>query len=590
MIPQAFIDEIQARTDISEVISSYIPLKRAGRNFKALCPFHGEKTPSFLVSPQKQIFHCFGCGEGGGAIQFIMRYEKVTFVEAIEMLANRMGVEVPNWRGEKDKIKTVLYDVVQEACSFFHRNLLDAAASPVLTYLSKRNIGKEAVEKFCLGYAPGKNTLLNYLREKKFPLSVLEQASLVIGGSSGFRDFFVDRIIFPIGDVRSKVVGFGARMWQEKKDAPKYINSLETSIYSKRAHLFGLNFSKDDILKNDCAIIVEGYLDMITPFMAGVRNIAASLGTALTLEQIRLIKRYTANVVLIFDADPAGQRAALRALDPLLENDLKVKIVTMPPGFDPDSLVGTKGRDYFLERLAKKEDFFDYKMEVLSAASNIKTIEGKTRIAQEMLATLEKVNNEIERHEYIKKLAGRLGVSEEAVINEFKRGAAKNKDANLRRYGSGPAARGDQPLVSSASLSIAEKVLIKYMLTNKKALFLIKDNLLPADFTSAAASKVAAYFFSKAAAPEDFSLPKIIGAITDEEISRFVSKILMDEQIPCDKEFFRGSLMKLQRRRVLQAKAQLKEDIKQAEINGDRERLKDLMNKYAQVNSEVRNG
>ncbi|UCD15320.1 MAG: DNA primase, partial [Candidatus Omnitrophota bacterium] len=320
MIPQKFIDEVQTRTDIGEVISSYIPLKRAGRNFKALCPFHGEKTPSFMISPQKQIFHCFGCGQGGTVIQFIMQYEKASFVEAIEILARRLGLEIPYQRGEKQKLKTILYDAVEQAAQVFNKNLLSRTAAPVMSYLNKRGISKEVIEQFRIGYAAGRNALADNLRKKGFSLEVLEKSSLVIARESGFRDLFADRIMFPVCDSRARVVGFGARLWRQSSSAPKYINSLENPLYSKRQHLFGLNFAKDHILKEDCVIVVEGYLDMIIPFMAGIKNIVASLGTALTSEQIRLIRRYTTNIVLVFDSDKAGQAASLRALDLLLEN------------------------------------------------------------------------------------------------------------------------------------------------------------------------------------------------------------------------------------------------------------------------------
>jgi len=216
MIPQSFIDDIQTRTDIVEVISSYIPLKRAGRNFKANCPFHGEKTPSFMISPQKQIFHCFGCGEGGGVIQFLMMHEKMTFVEALELLAKRLGLEIPEQRQEKDRFKNVIYGCLDEASLFYHKALLEGlAAKPIIAYLNKRGINIETIKKFRIGYSLGRPSLIEYMRGKNFTLEILERASLAISQGQGYRDLFRERVMFPIFDIRSRVIGFGARTWRE---------------------------------------------------------------------------------------------------------------------------------------------------------------------------------------------------------------------------------------------------------------------------------------------------------------------------------------------------------------------------------------
>lgn len=600
MIPQKFIDEIQARTDIAEVISGYIPLKRAGRNFRALCPFHGEKTPSFMISPQKQIFHCFGCGEGGGAIQFLMLYEKVTFVEAVEILAGRLGIEIPYQRGEGEKIKTVLFDAVNEASLFFHHNLKDSRSAPVMKYLSQRGISKDIIEKFRLGYAFGKNTLSGHLRKKDFSLKVLETASLIVPSENGFRDIFQDRVVFPIYDARSRVVGFGARLWRENIDAPKYINSLENPLYSKREYLYGLNYSKEDILKQDCAIIVEGYLDMISPFAAGIKNIVASLGTALTVEQIRLIKRYTSNVILLFDADKAGRAASLRALDLLLENDLKVRIVELPAGADPDSLVRERGKDYFSRQVSRSLDFFEYKMKILIEEHDVNSVEGKAKVAKDIFSTLNKLNSEIEKYEYIKKISSPLEIKEEILISEFRKmfppvkgNHSWEQKSRLTGYGVFDSAR---PLSCSSGekdeppMSIAEKVIVKFMVNSKKAFFLIKKNLNEEDLMSPLAKRVVSYFFEHYPQGDDFSCPAVLGAIQDKEVSRLVSRILIDEDIPLDKEVFRSSLIKLKKIKMKKMKGQLIEEIGAAEKRGDTQGLKVLINKYDKINSEVRNG
>lgn len=585
MIPQKFIDEVQARTDIVEVISSYLPLKRAGRNFKALCPFHGEKTPSFMISPQKQIFHCFGCGQGGGAIQFVMQHEKVSFVETIEILAKRLGLEVPYQRGEQHKVKTALYDAVTQASVFFNQNLLGAQGKLVMDYLSKRGVSREMVSKFRLGYASGGNALWEHLRRKGVPLDVLEKASLVIAREGRYKDLFVDRVIFPVYDMRSRVVGFGARAWRQDNSAPKYINSLENPIYSKREHLFGLNLAKDTILQEDSVVVVEGYLDMIVPFMAGIKNVVASLGTALTIEQIRLIRRYTANIILVFDSDCAGQTATLRALDLLLENDLEVGVVQMPQGFDPDLLVREKGAEAFTALIKEKQGFFEYKIDVLTARYKIDSIEGKNQIARDMFTTIDKLSSEIKKYEYLRKLADRLKVKEEIIAAEFRRVFVKNKAFADKKTGLTAGVGSDEPV------SIAEKVIIKFMLTNKKALALVKSNLTADDFISPISQRVVAYFLNKDSGVEGGpDIAPAVGTIEDKEISGFVSRVLMDEDILLDKELFRGSMQQVCKRRAVAVKNKLREEIKTAEEKGEKERLKILINKYGIINREVRNG
>lgn len=578
MIPQNFIDEVQARTDIVELIAGYIPLKRAGRNFKALCPFHGEKTPSFVISPQKQIFHCFGCGEGGGVFQFLMFMEKITFPETIELLAKRLGLDIPYQRGNSVKDKSTLYEAVQQAADFYHSNLKENKSLGLIRqYLTKRFISPETIDKFKLGYASGSNILMNYLRKSGYKLEALEKAALVSGGKFGFRDSFRDRIIFPIFDNRSRIVAFGARTASSGPNSPKYINSLEGLLYSKRNHLYGLNFAKEEILRKEYVIIVEGYLDMIIPYSAGIENIAASLGTALTVEQIRLIKRYVQRVVLMYDSDRAGQAATMRSIDLLLENGLRAQVAMMPQGYDPDSLITEKGKKYFLELVEKPCDFFDYKMTILKESHDAASIEGKTRIAKELLITISKLNSEIEKYEYIRKLAQSLGVREEIVIAEYRSNFAKGYDSQTAAGGF------NQKPQAHNLVPITEKVVFKFMLTARQAFAIAKKNLKEDYFESEVGRKTAAYFFNSFnEAPAD-SLPALLAGIKDKEISGFISKILMDDDIPLDKDVFKESLLKLRKKGTMQMKKTLQNQIKEAEKKGDKNRVKELIHQYGRL-------
>ncbi|MDD5069194.1 MAG: DNA primase [Candidatus Omnitrophica bacterium] len=579
MIPQQFIEEVQSRTDIVEIISGYIPLRRSGRNFKATCPFHGEKTPSFMVSPQKQIYHCFGCGAGGGVLQFIMSYEKVSFVEAVEMLANRAGLTVPSQNRKAVEIKTTLYDLVDSAADFFHQNLMNNKSFlPVLTYLSNRGIGKETIARFKIGYAFGQNSLLSQMRTKGYKLETLEKASLAVARDGRFKDLFQSRITFPIFDVRGRAVGFGARIWQAASSAPKYINSLENPLYSKREHLYGLNLAKEAILKEDFVIVVEGYLDMIIPFSQGICNVVSSSGTALTEEQIRLIRRYTKNIVLIFDSDTAGQNATLRALDLLIEKDLNVSIVELPGGQDPDSLIRKFGKEAFLSKLKEAKGFFEYKIRKLFTKYDCDTINGKTKIAQDMLVTIDKIKSEVEKFEYIKKLAERLKVREEIMIAEYKKVFAQGKTEKNSYFPS-------IVEVKQELLPITEKILLKFLITNSKAFVLMKKNLTSADFIHPISKKVVEYFFNPGFAEKSFYSSKGMGFIEDPSISSFVSSLIIDESIPSSNESFKESIAQVRKRRAQIQKEQLKIKITKAEKEGNIERLKELIGEYGQINN-----
>ena len=579
MIPQSFIDEVQSRTDIAEVIAGYIPIKKAGRNFRALCPFHGEKTPSFMISSQKQIFHCFGCNAGGGAIQFVMLYEKTTFVEALEILASRLGMTLPKTGGESGTFKNKLFEAIAAAVDFFQAELALEKNRAVKKYLNERGIGDETIKQFKIGLSPASGeALVRHLREKGYTLDILEKASLAISRGDGYRDLFRNRVMFPIFDIRSRPAAFGARLWQNI-DGPKYINSIEGPLYSKRDHLYGLNFSKDEAVKADALVIVEGYLDMISPFMRGIRNVAASLGTAFTEEQIRVIRRYTGNVILLFDPDKAGQSAALRAIDLAVESDLKVFAVLLPEGLDPDTMVRKEGKDEFAKLLEHKKDFFDFKLDLLKSSLDIKTIDGKTKIVAGMLSTLAKLNSEVERYEYIKKLAGCAGVREEILIAEFK----KTVPAQKTRFMKTPA-----PRAVRQEMAITEKVILRFLLEGHAAA-VIRKNLSEADFESVLAKKVVTAAFKLYDEGKDFSSTKLLNLL-DEETAVAVSAVLIDDDSPLDKDLLKGCILKLRKNRLIGLKEKVKNDIKEAESRGDQARLKELINEYGKINSEVRNG
>src|SRR3989338_6309717 len=324
-IPENIIDQIQNRTDIVEVISRYIPLQKSGRNYKAPCPFHNEKTPSFIVSPDKQIYHCFGCGAGGNAFSFVMKHENLEFPEVVEMLAEKAGIKLPHLTSEKKELTSLanqLYKINELAVSFFQESLARSAAAK--DNLASRGIAEETIKKLMIGYAPdGWEGILNFFQKKNVHGSLVEKAGLAISNEKGgYYDRFRKRPIFPILDLKNRVLGFGGRVLDSS--LPKYMNSPETYIYSKGKNLYGLNVSMEDIKKAGHVLIVEGYLDFLIPFQSGIRNLIATLGTALTTDQIKSLKRFYNTAVMVYDPDLAGETASIRNLDLFISEDVNV--------------------------------------------------------------------------------------------------------------------------------------------------------------------------------------------------------------------------------------------------------------------------
>ncbi|MFH1189958.1 MAG: DNA primase [Candidatus Omnitrophota bacterium] len=418
-IPDKIIEQVQSRSDIVEVISRYVPLKKAGRNFKAPCPFHNEKTPSFVVSPDKQIYHCFGCGAGGNVFSFLMKQENLQFPEVIEMLAENAGIVLPKdiSRGGPSEQDNRLYKINELAAAFFQENL--ARDRSAKEYLVSRGVGPETVRKFRIGYAPDAwEALLGFLKTKGVDAGLAEKAGLAVAnGKGGHYDRFRKRVTFPIMDLKERVLGFGARIMDSS--LPKYINSPETPIYSKGRNLYGLNFSRDAIKKKGHALIVEGYLDFLIPYQAGIQNIIATLGTALTVDQAKLLKRFAKTMVLVYDPDEAGESAALRGLDIFVSEDMNVYIAELPKGLDPDGYIRKNGAEDFIKLVKSSKNIFDYKFDKLSKRFNPATTGGKTAIVNEMLPTLSKIGNAVSRSEMIKKLARSLSVDEDAVKAEL---------------------------------------------------------------------------------------------------------------------------------------------------------------------------
>jgi DNA primase len=425
------LEDIKDRLDIVDFISEYVNLKKAGQNWKGLCPFHAEKTPSFTVSPAKQIFHCFGCGSGGDIFTFLTRHESLSFPEALKVLANRAGVTLkashgsPAKTGEKEK----LLSIHREAAAFFSQQLPSHAAASA--YLKKRGIDGEAQKQFLLGYAPKSwNALLSFLERKGYKGEILKKGGLVTQGTKGSYDTFRDRVMFPIFDMQGDIIAFGGRSIDGSE--PKYLNSPETPIFNKRRIIYGLNFARDSIKAKGYAMFTEGYLDVITAHLHGFTNTIAPLGTAITPEHGKLVKRFTENVILAFDSDAAGIKAAKSASNILLESDLNVKILPIPDNEDPDSFLRKRGEKEFQKLLGQPMTIIDF---------FIKHGKDRRATSREVLETISKVPDKVLQGDYMKLLAEKLNVEEKYVREEFQR----MKNRPQRGYRTPAAGTGTRP-------------------------------------------------------------------------------------------------------------------------------------------------
>ncbi|MFH1878577.1 MAG: DNA primase [Candidatus Omnitrophota bacterium] len=421
-IPQEIIDRILDRTDIVEIISEHIPIKRTGRNYKACCPFHNEKTPSFVVSPDKQIYHCFGCGAGGNAMGFLMNYENLEFRDAVEILASKAGIELPKDTAKADNsgsLVSQIYELNAMAALFFQKYLKSATGRTAVKYLLERGVNGAAIDQFRIGFAPDEwEAFHKFAKAKGIPDDVLRKAGLIIPSQKGKGDYdrFRNRIIFPIFNERGHIIGFGGRVLD--KSLPKYINSPETPAYSKSDTLYALNFAKTAIREKKYAVIVEGYMDVVMAFQHGITNIVAASGTALTFSQVNKLKKYTDTAVIIFDSDAAGETASLRGLDVLIESGMGVKLSTLPDGHDPDSYVRKYGKEKFQRQIEGAKNLFDYKLDLLIKKNGQNNI---AVIVDEMLPTIAKVENKVIQSDYLKNLAQRLQLHEQSLRHEIKK-------------------------------------------------------------------------------------------------------------------------------------------------------------------------
>jgi DNA primase len=589
-IPDEIIQEVLDRTNIVELIGGYLPLRQAGSRWKGLCPFHTEKTPSFMVNPERQIFHCFGCGKGGSAFAFLMEQERFSFPEAVRFLADRAGIRVPAARGgdREAEGRLRLVEVHRLAAEQFRANLAGAEGAAARRYLEGRGLEPNTVERFQLGYAPGQwDALLRHLVRAGYRPEEVERAGLAAprrdpgggAGRSGAYDRFRDRVMIPIADASGKVIAFGGRAL--RPEDVKYINSPETPLYRKGMHLYGLHLAARPIREEGWAILVEGYFDLIGLHRAGFHNAVAALGTALTAQQVEVLARYTDRAVLAFDPDRAGLQAALRGIELLLARGLAVEVAALPEGLDPDGLVAQRGRDGVAEVLARTADVVDFAWAAAGRAARrgprasgpgAEGVDEAVQAGEAVLGVLARMGPGIRRDKYAQKLAERLGVGEASIQAELaRRGPGRaTAAASAPLPAASPAGAGGAP---RPRVSV-EGELLQLLLLQPERIAATRAVVSPDDFIDPTLRRL----FEMVCEGEALGGPALTHALVgheDEAIRAAAGGLLMADEGKFEEgdRVFADFLRYFARRRADRVKRRIRQEMETAGKAGDPETL-----------------
>ena len=522
------IDEIRSKNDIVDIISQYVVLKRSGRNFFGLCPFHKEKSPSFSVSPDKQIFHCFGCGVGGNVFHFVEKIENLGFIESLEMLADRAGINLPTISNSVDdkllKLKSKVYDINAETAKFYHENLYKPTSKEAQNYIKKRKLDNRTLKNFLIGYSGNFNELYVHLKSKGFTDEEILTSGLVNKNDNGkFIDRFRRRLMFPIQDTRNRVIAFGGRVLDDSK--PKYINSSENIVYSKGKHLFGLNVAKKEHLKK--IIIVEGYMDAISLHQRGITNAVASLGTALTESQGRLLRKSSEQVIIGYDADGAGQAATVRGLEILQNLGCDIRILQIEGAKDPDEFVTKYGPERFLKYVDNAISLVEYKIKVLKQKLDINNTNDKIKFLKEIAKELAKISNNIEREVYVDKISLEYNISKEAIYSEINK-LIYGKNEDEKRINVTKVVQPQKKVIEETDKAVAKREgLIIYLLINypNEAYSKIKEVVSVEDIKSERNKKVITKLYEEL--EKGYSnINNVLDWFQEEEIINYLTSIM----------------------------------------------------------------
>jgi DNA primase len=587
VIPQATIEQVRHASDIVDVIGSVVPLKRAGTNFIGLCPFHNEKTPSFNVSPSKQIFHCFGCHKGGDVFTFLREFENLSFVESVQRLAERASIPIefemtPGQREDRSD-KEALRTLHEQVAARWETTLAnDARAQVARDYLAKRGISDEAVKRFRIGFAPDEwGDTMNWAKSKKYDDALLEKGGLAIAGDKGHYDRFRGRLIFPICDEQGRVIGFSGRVLSAEQKGGKYINSPETPIFSKRRVIYGLDKAKRPMLNAKSVIVCEGQLDTIACHLADIENTVAPQGTALTADHARILKRYAEEVVLCFDSDTAGQQAALRSLDDLLASGLAIRVAVIPQPHDPDSFIRENGADAFRRLIADAPGFFDFLLAYLCRVHDANSDRGRVNIVQEMRDAVQKTNNPVLIDTYAQKVSRRLDVDTDAVRAEFK----KKKRSFARpepEYDEPPPGEAEHPMAKPTPV---EFWLLKLALIDRDSTEWLEAHLDLDWVAHPVVREILQQHFALAAGSPDAGMPELLGALNADAFKRLATEAVTDGRtIPDPAKQLRDIVLRLRNRFIERRLGGIKREL----TGANDEQLAKLLAKRTQLKELTR--
>lgn len=538
-IPEEKVAEIKDAADIVELVSEAVLLKKTGKNFIGLCPFHSEKTPSFTVSPDKQIFHCFGCGEGGNVFHFLMKHDGLSFPDSIKVLARRYGIDIPRremTREQKNDYsrKEGLYDLNRLVTGFYIHALQHPGAGKIARqYLQDRQLKQSVIEKFSLGFAPdGWDALLLYLQKKGVSTKLSESAGLIVPRKTGtgHYDRFRNRIVFPILNTSKRVIGFGGRVMDDS--LPKYLNSPETPIYNKSRSLYGLAEARSDARTQKAVFVVEGYIDVLALYQNGIQNVVATLGTSLTDEHVQILRNLvgdTGRIYLIFDSDDAGLRAAERSIDIFRRGHAEVRVMVLPTGYDPDSFIMSRGKEYFQKEVEKAQSIITFLMDS-SVKRHGLSLEGKSRIVSEMSSHIATVRDNVKRALFISALSETIGVPETTVMEKIRHlsGSGKPQGIFSGRSGKSMPASANMPQENGANR--LEERLVSMMLQYPQCLENVKKNGLVNFFENPVLKTIVEMAIDCLDA-DDMNVQRVFDYLLDDDIrKRAVSLSIQDEE------------------------------------------------------------
>ena len=580
-IPDSVIDEVRDRTDIVEVVSQSVALKKVGKNYKGLCPFHSEKTPSFTVSPEKRIYHCFGCGAGGNVFKFVMDTQNISFLEAVQKFSQNAGISIPqpdarHLNDPANKEREALKKINELAASYFFSLFNDAEAGlAARNYLKRRHFTGDILGQYKIGWsAKGwKGLSKHFQKTGNLSRKAVLQSGLVIEKEDGSNvyDRFRGRVIFPIKDLHGSVIGFGGRAIVDDEN-PKYLNSPETPLYQKSQVLFGMDIAKQAIRKEDQAVLVEGYLDQMRATQHGILNTVATCGTALTPKQASILRNYTSNVVLVFDSDKAGRAAADKGFEVLREKGIKVKIVFLPEGQDPDSFIHEKGAEKFIEKIKIAKPFLESYIDTVVASKNNNSPSEVVEMANKVLPMVGKVDNLVERNSLLEYFSFRVKIDDASFLTELKKSFSRNQP------------KINMPKKETDSILNLERHLVHLILSDKETAERVLKAVNPEDFSNPALKSIATTCLQKISEDKDLEIDKLIEQTDDPEIrSRLTQFGLEPLEFDSPEKTISDCITKFKKISIKSKIKLVKQQRNEAEMAGQTDKSRQLQNRLREM-------